>query len=117
MFEAALSSIRLMATNEEEVIDAFIYDLLDRYGITKADLHPFLEKWGLRFPIQVSCSICDEQCDPDKRLDHEQQPHVYYDECPYCDGYYHSETFAQKNNTPCKGHVNKCRRLEEGSDA
>lgn len=97
------------------ILDALIYELLDRYGLTKADIRPILEQYDLEFPEQVVCEACN-QYDEDKDLDTEQQPHVYYEECPYCEKYFHNETLAYKKNLPCKGHQYKCQLEEDVED-
>lgn len=118
IFEASIRTIGLIggsAAAANSITSALIYELLDRYGLTKAQLRPILEEYDIEFPEQVVCVTCNEY-DEDTQIDNEQQPHVYYEECPYCEKYFHNDTFAYKTKLPCKGHQHKCRLQEDGED-
>ena len=114
ILEASIRTISMMAPSSyrDTIISSLIYELLDRYGLTKGDLRPILEDHDIEFPEQVVCETCNEY-DEDVDADDEQQPHIYYEECPYCEKYYHNETYAHKHNLLCIGHEYKCKHQED----
>lgn len=118
ILEASIRTIKMMSPNErisETLTRSLIYDLLDRYGLTKGQIRPILDQHTVAFPEQVVCEVCNSH-NEDTDLDDELQPHVYYDECPYCETYHHNEDVAYKRNFPCKGHQYTCQYTHKEQD-
>lgn len=114
MLSLSLSMIIQSPISEDsknEIIANIIYDLMYLYGVTKGDLRSILLELGIDFPSQVVCAFCDapENNGPDLSLDNIQYPMSHYEECPYCQEYFHID---KGSLDPCRGHQVACKRQE-----